>query len=73
MILLFCAPFGAEVTGPCFTKDGRNLFVSIQHPNYVREESQAPDQVGWPDFQEGVPPRPSVVVIRRIDRGVIGG
>jgi uncharacterized protein len=70
---LFSAPFGAEVTGPCFSPDGRNLFLSIQHPNHVKPEKTVPFQSGWPDFIEGKPPRPSVVVIRRNDGGVIGG
>ena len=29
---LFCAPNGAEVTGPAFTPDGTSMFVSVQHP-----------------------------------------
>ena len=29
---LFSAPKGAEVTGPCFSPDGKTLFLSIQHP-----------------------------------------
>jgi hypothetical protein len=45
------APSGAELTGPCFSPDGRTLFVSVQHP--------AP---GWPDGP-GTVPRSSVVAI----------
>ena len=57
------------MTGPCFSPDGRTLFLSVQHPG--RPENR------WtncrPDFDSSSPARPSVVAIRRIDGGVIGG
>ena len=69
---LFLAPIGAEVTGPCFTPDGKNLFLSIQHP--AHEDEKGEDFVTrWPDFDAKLPPRPSVIVIRRKDGGIIGG
>lgn len=69
---LFLAPIGAEVTGPCFTPDGKNLFLSIQHPGH--EDEKGDDFVTrWPDFDSERPPRPAVVVIRRKDGGQIGG
>ncbi|MDP9138170.1 MAG: PhoX family phosphatase, partial [Pseudomonadota bacterium] len=69
---LFCAPTGAEVTGPAFTPDGRTMFVSVQHP---AEDSETIEKLTtrWPDFQDGMPPRPAVVAIRREDGGEIGG
>ena len=69
---LFLAPIGAEVTGPCFTPDGRNLFVSIQHPGHESEKGEE-FITRWPDFDPELPPRPSVIVIRRKDGGIIGG
>ena len=69
---LFLAPIGAEVTGPCFSPDGRSLFLSIQHPGYT-DEVEEDFITRWPDFDENTPPRPSIVVIRRTDGGVIGG
>ena len=66
---LFAAPKGAEVTGPCFSPDGKTLFLSIQHPG-------RPDggwTECWPDFTENSPARPTIVAIRREDGGVIGG
>ena len=69
---LFSCPNGAECTGPSFTPDGKTLFLSIQHP---AEDSENYDGLTtrWPDFDDKMPPRPSVVVITRDDGGVIGG
>jgi uncharacterized protein len=68
----FCAPSGAEVTGPAFTPDGKTLFLSVQHP---AENSETIEKLTtrWPDFNEAIPPRPSVVAITREDGGEIGG
>ncbi|MFO1068443.1 MAG: PhoX family phosphatase [Geminicoccaceae bacterium] len=70
--LLFACPTGAEATGPCFTPDGTTLFVSVQHP---AENAETLDKVEtlWPDFRDGMPPRPAVVAIRRADGGSVGG
>ena len=61
---LFCSPVGAEVTGPCFFRDG--LFLSIQHPGWERQANYENPSTRWPDFSNG-PPRPSVVLIQRVD------
>jgi secreted PhoX family phosphatase len=67
------APTGSEVCGPEFTPDGTTLFVAIQHPG---ESEKTPSTFEnplsrWPDQTPGMPPRPSVVAIRRRDGGVI--
>jgi secreted PhoX family phosphatase len=69
--LIYAAPTGAEVTGPCFTPDGQTLFVAVQHP---AEDSETLEKATtrWPDFSENIPPRPSVVVITRDGGGFIG-
>jgi hypothetical protein len=72
----FSVPVGAELCGPCFTPDSKTLFVAVQHPG----ESDMEDKPGsfsnpptrWPDFAEGMPPRPSLVVITKEDGGTIG-
>jgi uncharacterized protein len=69
--LLFSCPHGAEATGPCFTPDGKTLFVSVQHP---AEDADSLDKVEtrWPDFATALPPRPAVVAIQREDGRDVG-
>jgi len=70
--LFFRGPRNAEITGPCFTPDGETLFVSVQHPGEAKGSNFASPSTRWPDFEEGVPPRPSVVVITREGGGPVG-
>jgi len=69
----FRAPVGAEVCGPCFTPDGRTLFVAVQHPGDGNRATFESPTTRWPDFIEGTPPRPALLAIRRFDDGLIGG
>ena len=79
--MFFRVPVGAELCGPCFTPDGRALFLSIQHPAadgtrdyapFGRDSSFENPATRWPDFQPDMPPRPSVVLVTRHDGGRIG-
>ena len=66
----FCTvPNGAEPCGPCFTPDGRTLFVSIQHP--AEGSNWHNPSTRWPDFRSDRPPRPSIVAIEKDDGSVI--
>jgi hypothetical protein len=71
--LFFTTPAGAELCGPCFTPDNETLFLAVQHPAEA-DEAMSYDKPAtrWPDFADGVPPRPSIVVVTKRGGGVIG-
>lgn len=70
--LFYQAPTGAEVCGPRFTPDDRTMFLAIQHPGEDAGSTFERPSTRWPDFAEGMPPRPSVIAIVRKDGGPIG-
>lgn len=75
----FSAPVGAELCGPCFTPDLETLFLAVQHPGQTESASLGQGistydnpSTRWPDFVDGRPPRPAIVVITRKGGGRIG-
>jgi secreted PhoX family phosphatase len=77
--LFFRCPVGAEMCGPMFTPDSQALFLAVQHPaddgedwpEFGRVSTFDDPSTRWPDFKEGVPPRPSVVVVTKRGGGKI--
>lgn len=70
--LFYQAPTGAEVCGPLLTADDRTMFLAIQHPGDDSGSSFETPSTRWPDFADGMPPRPSVIAIVKRDGGTIG-
>ena len=58
VIQMASAPKEAEFTGPCFSPDGKTLFLSVQHPGELTQTPSRPTG-RWP----GPDPRPSVIQI----------
>jgi uncharacterized protein len=70
----FRVPTGAEMCGPFFTPNDEALFVAVQHPGEAEEGAPASFEspiTRWPDFKDGLPPRPSVLVITKQGGGKI--
>lgn len=70
----FRVPVGAEMCGPFFTPNDETLFLAVQHPGEAEEGAPVSFDnpiTRWPDFKDGTPPRPSVLVITKQGGGKI--
>ncbi|MEL7258316.1 MAG: PhoX family phosphatase [Pseudomonadota bacterium] len=78
--LFFRCPVGGELCGPYFADSSKALFLAVQHPGtdgtkdfagFERDSTFEDPATRWPDFDDAMPPRPSVVVVTKADGGVI--
>lgn len=69
--LFFRVPVGAEMCGPQFNPTSEAMFLAVQHPGDEGLATYEEPATRWPDFDEKLPVRPSVVVITRKGGGAI--
>ena len=68
----YACPRGAELCGPEFTPDDSAYFAAVQHPADEKDSTFDNPSTRWPDFDDSLPPRPSVQVIVKTGGGAIG-
>ncbi len=70
--LVATAPTDAELTGPCFSPDGKTLFLSVQHPGELSKSLENCTS-HWPEGGKAIP-RPAVVALSgKLLDSIMGG
>jgi len=78
--LFFRCPVGGELCGPYFSTDNETLFLAVQHPatdgvkdfaGFERDSTFEDPATRWPDFDDAIPPRPSLLVVTKQGGGPI--
>lgn len=62
--LLMATPIGSAASGAAVTSDG-TLLAAVAHPGATRGASWVNPATRWPAFQDGVPPRSTVMLLSR--------
>lgn len=65
------APKEAEFTGPCFSEDGKTLFLSVQHPGATTKDLKNPTS-HWPDGGDALPASAVVAISGPLLDSLIG-
>ncbi|MCU0837716.1 MAG: PhoX family phosphatase [Rhodospirillales bacterium] len=65
-------PKGAELCGPELNGDDTAYFAAVQHPGDSKGSTFDAPSTRWPDFVQGMPPRPAVQVIVKRGGGTVG-
>jgi uncharacterized protein len=69
--LFFRCPIGAEMCGPNFNPSADTLFLAVQHPGDDGLATFESPATRWPDFADGMPPRPAVLAVTRQGGGKV--
>lgn len=67
VIQVASAPVDAEFTGPCFSPDGKTLFLSVQHPGEL-SSLNGPYTSHWPEGGTESKPLSAVIAISGVDK-----
>lgn len=70
---IYGAPRGASIGGTAATPDGETLFVAVRHPGAEPGARYDRPATRWPAFEQGTPPRTTLIGLVRSAGGTVGG